>query len=366
MGMNPDDVIPKYVRIRDIIESDVRRGVFTPGGRLPTMRELAKRFQTTPVTLSKSIELLERDGWLRCKHGRGIFASEKLPKSAKLNVAILLNTQGHLFATLFMSLLNQLQEHDHGVLPIDLPHGAHVPGNLKHDRLQRAFQANPDGLLIDGDAHFPFGALHSGMAEKATFIFRYETELDIPGANRITPDFHSIGALAAEHLILQGSERLIFLGFLDPLGLDGLGYPYSYQRQIWEGFSRKVNEYKAPCQTILQEHSQLCSKLFSALRAGTGFFCVGDYRAVGIYQLCAQMNLRIGEDVPILGLFNTPWCHNLTPALSSISVNEAELARQALLLLEARAHGTIIKIPSDIIVRESTCPAEKPLSQRHS
>jgi len=47
-----------------------------PGERLPSTRELARRFQIHANTTSRAYRQLERDGWLEFRHGSGVFVRE--------------------------------------------------------------------------------------------------------------------------------------------------------------------------------------------------------------------------------------------------------------------------------------------------
>ena len=47
-----------------------------PGDRLPSTRELARRFQIHANTTSRAYRQLERDGWLEFRHGSGVFVLE--------------------------------------------------------------------------------------------------------------------------------------------------------------------------------------------------------------------------------------------------------------------------------------------------
>jgi GntR family transcriptional regulator len=47
-----------------------------PGDRLPSTRELARRFQIHANTSSRAYRQLERDGWLEFRHGSGVFVRE--------------------------------------------------------------------------------------------------------------------------------------------------------------------------------------------------------------------------------------------------------------------------------------------------
>ncbi len=51
----------------------------TPGERLPSTRELARRFGVHANTASAAFRELERDGWLEFRHGSGVFVRATRP-----------------------------------------------------------------------------------------------------------------------------------------------------------------------------------------------------------------------------------------------------------------------------------------------
>jgi GntR family transcriptional regulator len=53
-----------------------------PGDRLPSTRELARRFQIHANTTSRAYRQLERDGWLELRHGSGVFVRESRAQTA--------------------------------------------------------------------------------------------------------------------------------------------------------------------------------------------------------------------------------------------------------------------------------------------
>jgi GntR family transcriptional regulator len=53
-----------------------------PGDRLPSTRELARRFRIHPNTTSRAYRQLERDGWLEFRHGSGVFVRESHSQTA--------------------------------------------------------------------------------------------------------------------------------------------------------------------------------------------------------------------------------------------------------------------------------------------
>ena len=68
------------VSLREQIITQVVLGILcrelAPGERLPSTRELARRFGVHANTASRAYRQLERDGWLEFRHGSGVFVRE--------------------------------------------------------------------------------------------------------------------------------------------------------------------------------------------------------------------------------------------------------------------------------------------------
>lgn len=70
-----------------------------PGTRLPSTRELARRFRIHANTVSAAYRDLEKDGWLELRHGSGVYIRKNSP-GPPLSSALALD---HLIAGLFRS-----------------------------------------------------------------------------------------------------------------------------------------------------------------------------------------------------------------------------------------------------------------------
>lgn len=64
-------------RIADAVRSLITSGELAPGDRLPSERELARRFSTARNTAREAIRLLTEEGLVTAQHGRGVFVREK-------------------------------------------------------------------------------------------------------------------------------------------------------------------------------------------------------------------------------------------------------------------------------------------------
>ena len=72
------------VTIREQIESQVTLGILSgdlaPGERLPSTRELARRFRLHPNTISSAYRKLDREAWVEFRHGSGVYIRKNPPK----------------------------------------------------------------------------------------------------------------------------------------------------------------------------------------------------------------------------------------------------------------------------------------------
>lgn len=53
---------PAYVQIADHIRARIMRGELAPGDRIPSLRDIAQEWETSPVTASKAVALLQSEG----------------------------------------------------------------------------------------------------------------------------------------------------------------------------------------------------------------------------------------------------------------------------------------------------------------
>src|SRR4051812_18009402 len=72
-------------------------GDLTPGQRLPSTRDLARRFRLHPNTVSAGYRELQEQGWLERRHGSGVYVRRRKPDET-LTAALALD---QLIANLF-------------------------------------------------------------------------------------------------------------------------------------------------------------------------------------------------------------------------------------------------------------------------
>ena len=69
----PDSDVPLSRQLVTQVVLAILSGDLRPGDRLPSTRELARRFAIHPNTISAGYRQLERDGWTELRHGSGVY-----------------------------------------------------------------------------------------------------------------------------------------------------------------------------------------------------------------------------------------------------------------------------------------------------
>jgi DNA-binding transcriptional regulator YhcF (GntR family) len=76
--------VPLYRQLVTQVQLAILSGELQPGDRLPSTRELARRFAIHPNTVSAGYRELEREGWTELRHGSGVYVCDRrTPETAE-------------------------------------------------------------------------------------------------------------------------------------------------------------------------------------------------------------------------------------------------------------------------------------------
>ena len=76
MPWNLDSDRPIFIQIIEKIQLDIVSGVYAPGDKLPSVRELAQEASVNPNTMQKALSELERTGLVYSQRTSGRFITE--------------------------------------------------------------------------------------------------------------------------------------------------------------------------------------------------------------------------------------------------------------------------------------------------
>ena len=89
MPWDLDNKRPIYLQLMEKIQQDIIAGIYKPGDKLPSVRDLALDAAVNPNTMQKALSELERSGLVYSQRtsGRFITEDEKMLKQMKTELA---------------------------------------------------------------------------------------------------------------------------------------------------------------------------------------------------------------------------------------------------------------------------------------
>ena len=177
----------------------------------------------------------------------------------------------------------------------------------------------------------------------------------------IKTDSESIAKFASDHLIEKGFKNFAFFGFEN---YDWLKERRFHFKRFNSEAGYKTHVYK-PRKKIKknewENEQQDVSNWVIALPKPVGIFACNDDHGQHILEVCKLINLRVPEEVAVIGVDNDPIiCEISDPPLTSIAMNVESAGYEAAKLLDNMIENKktpgkqIIVSPSHIVQRQST------------
>jgi len=187
------------------------------------------------------------------------------------------------------------------------------------------------------------------------------TPVSHPKIASILVDFESATAQATQHLLDLGHTRIVYLGDYDnrisaaelrgienALRHRGIAYPDAYRISIPdtpEGVSQGISRIMA----------------LPAAERPTAIFAFDDEVAIDVLNALRYYEVRIPEEISVVGFDNIPMAAHTYPPLTTLDVPKRRVGRQMVLMLEdlqknqRQGFGETVIEPT-LVVRRSTGP----------
>lgn len=187
----------------------------------------------------------------------------------------------------------------------------------------------------------------------------------------VVPDNQGGIIKALDHLIEHGHSKIAFLGMLPPnKRIDGL---LKDRKNMFEnelssrGFPINRNFIKTPAiKAISVEETKktISETLVSWMKlseAPTAVICSSDFNGALLLQAAVEKNIKVPEELSVIGTDNTDRCECTCPTLTSIDHNAMEMGRLAVELLLKRisnADRSFVRVScaSILFIRKSSGP----------
>jgi len=171
--------------------------------------------------------------------------------------------------------------------------------------------------------------------------------------SEVTNDHYEGACIAVKHLIDQGytciahiqgliGDRIadaIYKGYTDTIEDSGLHEPITYR-------TTKVTP---------QLGEEACEHFFNSTLVPDAIFAISDEASLGVYRYCYKHNIRIPDQLGVIGYSNAGFSKFLSPSLSTIEQHSYDMGvTSAQLVMKERSTARRVIFNSSLIAREST------------
>ncbi len=307
----------------------------------------------SPETVSRIQEIAESMGYLGSATARGL----KTNRSQVIGVVVS-RIDNPYFGEIIQGIEETINKHGYSLF---IASSNRDPS--KEKTIVHAFaQQSVDGVIICTSS---FGEENSAVLD----------QFEIPSVmvNNETPEKYdlslkhddlSAGGAVARYLIALGHKRLAYIG-------DSTAARINNERQ--QGFIDELNQNGKSIEPQIIIHSsgrqiengeEAMMRLLRIRPYPTAVFCFNDLMAIGAIKKIKDHNLRVPEDISIVGFDNIPYSAYISPALTTFNQPKFKIGQEAagMLLHELEttptqnANFTRQKsILGKLLIRESAC-----------
>lgn len=213
-----------------------------------------------------------------------------------------------------------------------------------------------DGLLACVAAETTDMLHFEKIINKGVTTVFFDRKINLLGAANVTIDDFKAAYDATEHLLNQGCRRIFhFAGPQTRSNWVERRRGYLAALEKWGVTPDENWIYIAP--TLEQEGELFAQKIVEMVDKPDAIFFTGDYPAKACIRVFNEKQIRIPQDIAIVGFGNDPFDTMLAPALSSVdqhSYKIGSMAAKTLLEIIAGQPVSSVVIAPELIARESS------------
>lgn len=359
LHLDPHRHTPLYVQIVEQIEAAVLSGQLAPGTPLWPARTIARHYGISYQTAERALSLLAQRGVVE-RTRRGTVVATHRPRQP---------VQQHLVALIYtwqipgarpsysvgeMRMLHAAAEecarHLWGSLLLHFPERGISASRLQEWERHHRF----DAALVFGPLHNE-GLLWMQRRGYPVVVVDAEPEVPVP---RVVQANREGTRMAVQELVRLGHRRIGFL----------TGHYMPHYAQRFEGYLQALQEAGiVPEASWVMQHGkprptvqEALGRLLEVRPPLTAIVGASDILLAFAYPAITERNVRVPQDLSLIGFDDEPFCTTIQPPLSSVRVELEQLGRTGVRLLMDMMEGKPVphrvEIPAQVVLRDSCAP----------
>ncbi len=312
-------------------------------------RALGNREGINPETRKKILSIANELGYTPNHLARSL----KVGKTKTVGV-IVSDISNPFFSVVIDGIEKTFREKGYSILLCDSDEDVRLESKATETLLQRRV----DGVIITPVDESTFSARFC-ILQKAgipcVLLARYVKGLPV---SYVVADDVLGGFIATEHLIQKGHKKILYLA--------GPSHLTTSQERL-EGYRKALNRYRLKevgcliqfTKAKMEDGYQVVKKFLDRQMEFTAIASFNDYLAFGALRALRERNLKIPEDVAVVGYDDVEFAEIALVPLTTVRISGSELGNRAAKLLLSYLKGKVEKpqkviIMPELILREST------------
>lgn len=356
--------MPKHERLRAYLLKELSGGRLKPGDALPTEHALAISAEVSRNTVRHALAELERSGLIRRVRGCGTFvhesATERLTSGLDIFALVIPDSRGGFYPSLQRGFHEASSGRHNQVIVCDTANDLF----RQADALLQLMDKKIAGIAIVPTTS-PLTPAHQirPLHERGIPIVFCHRRIEKIQAPLVAFSALEVGKMAGRKMLEMGHRRASFFA-IQRAGLSSQ-YERGLREALIDGSGKLPSEFvrydDSPKMTA--EHEQFLKtnleQLFRRKDRPTAIFCPFDSEAEMVYLVLSQMGVKVPDDISLISFGGTWRDGALARRLAAVTVDEEELGRNAVQLLdEMRRHEKPLNDKTEIIMPLSWASGE--------
>ncbi|MBM4103772.1 MAG: GntR family transcriptional regulator [Planctomycetes bacterium] len=378
MGRRSSEKTIKHKLIYDKLCSDIVKGIYKPGERLPTENELAKTFNTSRPTIGRAMRDLQQKNLITRRQGQGTFVKQST-KHSNRTLGLLVHwqirpvqtTSSTIFGIMVPELLKNASQFGYSLLLNDIPVGDDSDYVEAAETIcKHLLSSSVAGVFFTPLELTKNNFLNKNIADRLkkagialVLLDRdltdgyHRSEFDIVGINN-----EQSSLILTSHLIELGYRKIDFIcGTVQTTAINDryCGYRLALEGNQIQPEKSRLHQFDSR-NLINKSDCPERTMMLDLVKSGAteAFVCVNDTTAADLINFFYSEGIKIPQDVRIVGFDDLPIDENLPVSLTTIRQNPSALAYEAVrTMLDRINHPDIsarnIMLNTELIIRES-------------
>lgn len=323
------------------------RREFRPDDRLPTLKQMAGRFDVGVSAVRQAVLRLEMQGYLKSKQGSGIYVTDQSKRLQVRRIGIYGRLKGHLWEEVSRELVNVFGS-DPTMVASWISFDSNMsPQETKKTLARRIETDELDVLLVVGLGIYKEhrNAIES-LKDQVNVIDIYDRPYGevASGHGYVTSDLEAGYAQAIRHLKQIDCREILVLSH---------GWAERMEKHCRQVAGKTRIHFLCDSPSIAGYPQRVCDYL-QANPAIDGVFGFGDWRVASILPALRPLGKRIPDDLALIGYGDTPWGSIINVPLSTVNTRPQELAKVVYDMVQRGCYQEQYVIEPRLVVRTSS------------